>query len=177
MAPAALGTPRFVRRSCRLDPAAWSELKARARAAGLTPSALLLAGFADIVALWAREPRFTINLSLFNRQPLHPQVDSVVGDFTTLTLLEVDATPAQFLDRARAIQSRLWQDMDHKAVSGVEVLGWLGRRGSAGRAMMPIVFTSALSLDALEARRTTLTRSARSSTASPRPRRCCWMCW
>lgn len=148
---ASLGVPYFRRRSFVLDAEEWSGLKERARAAGLTPSTLLVAAFADIVALWAREPRFTINLSLFNRQPLHAQVDAVVGDFTTLTLLEVDTAQAPlFLDRARAVQARLWQDMDHKAVGGVEVLGLLGRRrGQQGRAAMPVVFTSALSLDAV----------------------------
>jgi amino acid adenylation domain-containing protein len=148
----ALGVPHFRRRSFVLDASAWSALKDRARAAGLTPSTLLVSGFADVVALWAREPRFTINLSLFNRQPLHPQVDAVVGDFTTLTLLEVDTAGAPlFLDRAKAVQARLWQDMDHKAVGGVEVLGLMGRRrGWDGRAAMPVVFTSALSLDAVE---------------------------
>ncbi len=37
----------------------------------------------------ARSPRFTLNLTLFNRLPLHPQVNALVGDFTSLILLEV----------------------------------------------------------------------------------------
>ena len=147
-----IGRPRFTRRAFRLDRDRWGAVKAQAREAGLTPSALLVSGFADIVALWAREPKFTINLSLFNRLPLHPEVDSVVGDFTTLSLLEIDTTAEDsFVERARAVQTRLWQDMDHRAVDGVEVLGWLARRrGWIGRAAMPVVFTSALGLDGVE---------------------------
>ncbi|MDA0703296.1 MAG: amino acid adenylation domain-containing protein [Proteobacteria bacterium] len=147
-----IGTPRFTRRAFRLDRERWGAIKAQAREAGLTPSALLVSGFADIVALWAREPKFTINLSLFNRLPLHPEVDVVVGDFTTLSLLEIDtATADGFVDRARTVQTQLWQDMDHRAVDGVEVLGWLARRrGWIGRAAMPVVFTSALGLDGVE---------------------------
>ena len=35
----------------------------------------------------AASPRFTLNLTLFNRLPLHPQVNELVGDFTSLELL------------------------------------------------------------------------------------------
>ena len=54
----------------------------------------------------ATSPRFTLNLTLFNRLPLHPQVDDMVGDFTSLTLLAVEATPGEpFEERARRLQS------------------------------------------------------------------------
>ncbi len=32
---------------------------------------------------WSKMPRFTLNLTLFNRLPLHPQVNALVGDFTS----------------------------------------------------------------------------------------------
>ncbi|HJT56498.1 MAG TPA: amino acid adenylation domain-containing protein [Ktedonobacteraceae bacterium] len=145
--PAALKDPRFVRRTGRLEPDAWSRLKSKAAAAGLTHSALLLAAFAEVLTTWSKSPRFTINLTLFNRLPLHPQVNDIVGDFTSLTLLEVENTqPGAFQDRARRLQERLWEDLDHRYVSGVRVLRELMRtREGTLRAVMPIVFTSTLS--------------------------------
>jgi amino acid adenylation domain-containing protein len=146
--PAALGRPHFVRHATRVPAAAWSRLKERAARAGLTPSGVLLAAFSEVLAAWSKSPRLTLNLTLFNRLPLHPQVDQVVGDFTSLTLLAVDGSvPGTFEERARRVQARLWEDLDHRYVSGVRVIRELSRlQGGMARAAMPVVFTSTLSL-------------------------------
>ena len=49
-APAMIVQPRLARRSDRLDANAWQKIKDRAKAEELTPSAVLLAAFADILA-------------------------------------------------------------------------------------------------------------------------------
>jgi amino acid adenylation domain-containing protein len=146
--PAALDRPRFARRQHALEADLWRRLRGRATRAGLTPSALLLAAFSEILAAWSKSPRFTINLTLFNRLPLHPQINRVVGDFTSLTLLGIDASPGGgFTERARRLQERLWDDLDHRLFSGVRVLRELARgQGGPARASMPVVFTSTLTL-------------------------------
>ncbi|HEX4494600.1 MAG TPA: amino acid adenylation domain-containing protein [Thermoanaerobaculia bacterium] len=148
--PAALGRPRFARHAARVEPEVWSRLKERASRSGLTPSGVLLATFAEVLAAWSKSPRLTLNLTLFNRLPIHPQVDQVVGDFTSLTLLAVDASlPGTFEERARRIQAQLWEDLDHRTVSGVRVIRDLSRlQGGMARAAMPVVFTSTLTLAA-----------------------------
>jgi amino acid adenylation domain-containing protein len=145
--PAAIKHPRFVRRSIRLNAAAWSRLKARAAQAGITPSDVVLGAFAETLALWSKNSRFTLNLTLFNRLPLHPQVNQLVGDFTSSDLLTVDASqPGCFETRTRRLQEQLWEDLDHRLFSGVRVLQeWTRVRGGPAP-MMPIVFTSALDL-------------------------------
>ena len=147
--PASLEEPRFGRRSGTLPAAAWARLKERAAGAGLTPSGLVLAAYADVLALWSKSPRFTLNLTLFHRLPFHPQVQEVVGDFTSLTLLEVDGSvPAPFALRARRLQERLWEDLEHRHVSGVRVQRELARhRRRTGAALAPVVLTSTLALD------------------------------
>src|SRR5262249_45593760 len=140
---------RFVHREARLDQAHWKRLKARGAKAGLTPSGILLSAFAEILAVWSKSPRFSINLSLFNRLPLHPQVNSIVGDFTSLIVLAVDNSESEtFEDRARRLQMQLWLDLDHSDYSGISVLRELARtQGGMARAVMPIVFTSLLIQD------------------------------
>ncbi len=149
--PATIQQPHFVRRSARLPADAWSRLKRRAAQAGLTPSGVLLAAYAEILTAWSKHPRLTINLTLFNRLPLHPQVQDILGDFTSITLLEVDnSTPAGFELRARRLQEQLWEDLDHRYVSGVQVQRELMRRqGTAS--LMPVVFTSTLTLGTADA--------------------------
>lgn len=138
--------PRFRRLSGRLGPADWAALRRVAGERGLSPSGAVLAAYAETIAAWSRRGRFTLNLTLLNREPLHPDVDRLIGDFTSVTLLEVDGEGVAFADRATAIQDRLWQDLDHRQCSGVEVLRELARRRGRGDALMPVVFTSAIGL-------------------------------
>jgi len=143
--PSSLSSPRFVRRSWELDSQSWARLKQRATRAGLTPSGVLMSAFAEILAAWSKSPRFTVVLTLFNRLPIHAEINGVVGDFTSTTLLEIDSSQPTFEDRARSIQQQLWDDLDHRFISGVGVLRELGRRrGVPMRAVLPVVFTSIL---------------------------------
>lgn len=146
--PSEVEKPIFVRRAGCLDAGQWARLRDRARDLRATPSALLLAAYSEALGQWSAEPRFGLNLTLFNRQPLHPDVEHLVGDFTSLTLLEVDSSQGlSFAERVACCQSRLWQDLEHRSFTGVEVLRELAKRQGGRRAGMPVVFTSLLPLD------------------------------
>jgi amino acid adenylation domain-containing protein len=147
LARGSLATPaRFERLSARLEPRDWERLKQRCQQAGLTPSGVLCAAFADVLAAWSASPRFTLNLTVYNRWPLHPQVHRLIGQFTGVELLEIDAAPnTSFRERAAGVQQRLWQDLEQRYFHGVEVLRELGRRRrEPAAARMPVVFTSML---------------------------------
>ena len=146
MDPSQLAKPRFTRLHETLDAARWQRLKLRAVRSGMTTTALMLAAYAEVLAAYSRDPAFSLNLTFLNRHPLHPQVNDIVGEFTSLTLLSVDSSlDDTFVARARRIQGDLWNDLEHHAISGVQVLRNLTRsRGGATRAKMPVVFTSAL---------------------------------
>jgi amino acid adenylation domain-containing protein len=140
-----LQTSRFKRHQFQLPQTHWHQLKAQANQLGITPTNILLAVFSRILANWGNSSVFTLNLTLFQRQPLHPQTNEIIGDFTTLNLLAVDAQPTMPLhDLAKQIQQQLKQDLAHHSFSGVQVLRELSRRH--GPTSMPIVFTSALEL-------------------------------
>lgn len=147
--PESLSRHRFSRWDSRLNRENWERLKQRATEAGLTPSSLLLTSYAEVLAVWSKRPRFTINLTQFNRLPLHPQVQEIIGDFTSLTLLSVDnARGKTFLERGKNLQSQLLQDLDHPYLGGVQVQRELAKiHGDHQGVAMPIVFTSALGVD------------------------------
>ena len=142
--PAEIAEPRFTRHQCRIDRMTWEHVKRRAAAEGLTPSVALLTAYAAVLAGWSRHPRFTLNLTLFDRLPLHPQVGEIVGDFTSFTLLDVDAGLATFGELAASLQAQLHERMEHTALSGVEAVRIINReRGAPARgATAPVVFTS-----------------------------------
>ncbi|HAZ44669.1 MAG TPA: non-ribosomal peptide synthetase [Cyanobacteria bacterium UBA11369] len=148
--PKELKQHRCQRYDGRLNQTDWQQLKQRAARAGLTPSGVLLAAFAEILTVWSKNPQFTINLALFNRLPLHPQVNDILGDFTSVTLLAVDNSSCEsFADRAVRIQKQLWQDLEHRYFSGVRVVRELARRKGTAPSAMPVVFTSTLGFGSL----------------------------
>ena len=141
--PETVRRPRFTRYEHALDPEQWAALKAMAGRHRVTASTLLLTAFAQVLALWSRQPRFSLSLPLFNRPPLHPDINSVLGDFTSLVLLELEVDPdASFAEQARRVQDRLWQDMDHSAMSGVLVAREVSKARGTAPGAMPVVFNS-----------------------------------
>ena len=142
----AVTQPHFVRRSGKLKANDWQKLKDQASRLGITPSGLLLAAFAEILTTWSKNHEFTLNLTLFNRLPIHPEINRLIGDFTSSLLLAVNNKGQDsFSTKARRIQGQLWEDLDHRHVSGVKILRELSRlRGGKGEALMPVVFTSTL---------------------------------
>lgn len=144
--PGDVGLPHFARLSARLAAPQWEALKARARAEGLTPSALLLSAYAATLSAWAGHDELSLNLTLFDREPLHPQVEQVLGDFTTLLLLAWQPA-ADWRSSAQGLQQRLRQDLLHRDVSAIQVMRQLARRAGQAAAAMPVVFTSALGFE------------------------------
>jgi amino acid adenylation domain-containing protein/thioester reductase-like protein len=144
--PATIARPRFVRRSQELPPELWRELKARAAGYGLTASGIILAAYAEVLAAWSESPKFTLNVTHFDRRLIHEQVERLVGQFASFSLLAVDGSGASsFAVRARGLQENLMEALDHRSVSGVEVLREMARGGRTGPGpSAPIVFTSVL---------------------------------
>ncbi|MEU8653490.1 amino acid adenylation domain-containing protein [Streptomyces sp. NPDC048737] len=146
--PGEIGVPRFLRRSHTLTPGEWRDLRRRAAEHGLTPAVLLVTAFSEILARWSGRQRFLLNIPLFDRdQGLRADIERIVADFTSLLLLEVDLSgDAGFADRARAIQSRLHDDVGHAAYTGVDVLRDFVRTDTGTPRAAPVVF--ACNLDA-----------------------------
>ncbi|MFI5583385.1 amino acid adenylation domain-containing protein, partial [Streptomyces sp. NPDC051822] len=142
--PSTLERPVFNHRGATLSVEDWARFKEHATTAGVSPSAALCTAYAQVIAEWSATPDFSLNLLYFNRLPLHPQVGDVIGNFSTTLMLEIrDSAGDAFAARAAEVQSRLWSDMEHSQVSGVQVLRELNRaRGASVRAAAPVVFTS-----------------------------------
>ncbi|MFF5481858.1 amino acid adenylation domain-containing protein [Streptomyces sp. NPDC012935] len=135
--------PRFTRHALRLTSSEWTALGRHATDAGATASATLLQAYAEAVGRWSRDPRFTLSLTVQSRLPLHPDVTRTVGDFSSVTVLEVDLTEGTTLrERIRGSQAQLWEDLDHRTCTGIEVLRELARRRGRRAALTPVTFTS-----------------------------------
>lgn len=142
-------SPHSTRRWHWLDSTARDGLIAAARARGVTPAVAFAASFTHTLACWSTSPRFLLNVPLFARQPLHPEVAALVGDFTSSLLLDIDLTPAATpAARARAVQDAMHTAAAHSAYPGLSVLRDLTRHRGVP-VLAPVVFTSALGLGEL----------------------------
>ncbi|GAA1138711.1 non-ribosomal peptide synthetase [Kitasatospora gansuensis] len=156
--PVQIHKPRFTHREYHLPPAEWQRFQQLAEQRGLTPTAVLATVFAEVLAAWSGTPRFSLNLTVFNRLPLllaenerghrtvHPHLRRVVGDFTSICLLEMDTTgDLPLAELAARTQTQLQQDLRHRYVSALHTLRERRRRGlQTGFEGMPVVFTSGL---------------------------------
>lgn len=142
------GHADFRRWETRLAPAKWRRLQELTASHGLTQSGVVLGVYAETISRWTSQDGFLLGVTMLNRLPVHPQVDRIVGDFTSVDVLEVrPRAEHSFTEAAQALQAQLWADMDHAACSGIEVLRELGSRRGRAEALMPVVFTSAIALD------------------------------
>ncbi|MEB4209522.1 amino acid adenylation domain-containing protein [Mycobacterium sp. 94-17] len=143
------GSNQSTRRWHWLDPHTRDAMFSRAQARGITPAMALAAGFANTLARWSTTSRFLLNVPLFGRQPLHPDVDGLVGDFTSSLLLDIDLAGARTATtRAQVVQDAMRTAAAHSAYPGLSVLRDLSRhRGT--QVLAPVVFTSALGLGEL----------------------------
>ncbi|MDR6224078.1 non-ribosomal peptide synthetase [Desmospora profundinema] len=124
----------------------WTKIKQWAQTHRVTPSALLCTAYGEILAHWSNQRRLAINSTVFNRYPVHPEVEQIVGDFTSLILLDLDLPSDQpFIDKVRQTQGTMMEGLEHRYYDGVRFLRDLIQVGQMEtRALMPIIFTSLL---------------------------------
>ncbi|MDR3623553.1 MAG: amino acid adenylation domain-containing protein [Chlamydiales bacterium] len=168
--PKEIEKPVFDRCTKKLEKHLWGPLKEQIKARGLTPTSFLLALFGEILQFWSNSSRFTITLTLFNRLPFHPQINEIMGDFTSLTLCEIDnREKTTFVERTQKLQARLFSDIDHRLFSGIEVLRELSRQtqSSWDASLIPVVFTSLLAEESQENKTNFTTNQVYSITQTP----------
>jgi len=136
----------FSQKRIFLDGEKWNRLCGVAKDSRITPTVLVLSALAEVVSLWSSNERFCINTTFFNRPRVVEDIDRVVGDFTDVNVLSVKLDfQKTFLERAKTIQEDLWADLEHNAISGVEVLRKLTKQRKKN-VIIPVVFTSTVGL-------------------------------
>lgn len=155
-----VGKPEFTRLTATISETAWVAIQSTARESGVSTTAAVLARYAAALGRWSGDHRFSLTLTVYDRPAVHPDVNQVVGEFTAMMLHEVrlpEGTGARAAQTTNidvsalsvAVQERLYDDLDHVAMSGLEVLNAWNRYHSTST-NIPVVFTSMLGLgDAL----------------------------
>ncbi|MDO4609789.1 type I polyketide synthase [Corynebacterium sp.] len=138
--------PRFTRLTERIPACQWDAIRERAGAAGLTPTAAVMRAYADELAAWSGDHAFSVTATVFDRPAIHPDVDRVVGEFSTMMLVPCASSAPSFAERAADLQRHLMDGLDHRRFGGLEVLAEMSRRRGS-QMNVPVVFTGMLGLD------------------------------
>lgn len=142
--PASIIHPHFSRKHYQIDPFVFEQLKGKAKKYGVTPSAILCTLYCKVLAYWSNQPHMAINITTFNRLPINPDVDKLVGDFTTVMLLDIDMqNDINIWNEIKNTHRTIIETLSHSLYEGVELIGSIAAQSNLGnRAVMPIVFTS-----------------------------------
>lgn len=137
---------KLERREGFIDAALWTSLKKRAQELGLTPSSALFAAYAEVLACWSNSRHFLLSNMMTRRLNLHPEMNSIVGNFASLYPLEVDLRNRRsFCDSAVRLQEQISRDASHTQWGGMRVMQALNHlRHEMGSAPVPFVIGSGL---------------------------------
>jgi len=99
--------------------------------------------YAAVLQRWSTNKNFTINMTTFKR-PRKEEYMSVIGDFTSTTLINTDINLEDNLtENVHKLQRRVNESFRYSAFEGVEVLRELAKDNDRS-SIMPFVFTSML---------------------------------
>lgn len=137
---------KFDRLSMVFSKAEYEKIKEFAINHKTTASVVLCAAYSKVLSIWSNQDSIALNLTLFNRYPFHEDVEKLVGDFTSVLLLDIDCSKSQnYGELCLSIQEKLAEIMEHKLYEGTQVIRDIARlKGMINQPVMPIVFTSML---------------------------------
>lgn len=131
-----------------MNPERVNELKSITDKYKVTLSGIILSIYAETLSYWSKQKEFCINVTMANRPGIHPEIHSVVGDFTVVDILEISALQdEEFGKRMQNVQKQLWEDLEHLSYTGIDVLREMTKRNKK-EVIIPFVYTSTLGLHA-----------------------------
>ncbi|UJR12977.1 hypothetical protein I4U23_000002 [Adineta vaga] len=142
--PNDIESQQFVRISGTLDDQTWHKLKLKIRQYEISSAGFLATIFALVLSKWSKNHHFTLNMPFFNRLPIHHHINNILGDFTSIILLEINTetgTPIAIIDQIRTVQMQLWEDLDHVLYSTVTFINKVMHIRASRQILFPIVFT------------------------------------
>ncbi len=129
----------------------WEQLKKKSIAHKLSPTSIVLTLYGMVLSRFGRQKDILLNITLFNRTEVHPEVNALVGDFTTLELFGFirPLNDMSIKDYFQKIQNDLWNDLEHRIFSGMTIASELRKLHgyTFDYPVAPYVFTSAIGHD------------------------------
>ncbi|MBA80301.1 MAG: hypothetical protein CMF36_04130 [Leeuwenhoekiella sp.] len=146
MYPSQVSHPQFKRLSKTIKQEKWQIIKDKAQQVGVSLTAVIVEVFGRVLAYWSNQQKLAINLTLFNRLPIHEQVNQVIGDFTALELFAYVKKQTSIKQILEETHQRLLTDIEHNLFDGIDFQRLLRQHHQipANSVVSPVVLTSVL---------------------------------
>ncbi|TLE10781.1 non-ribosomal peptide synthetase [Vibrio cholerae] len=147
--PASVEKPRFKRISKTIPHSIWNKVIEKCQVHDISPTAFIAEMFCRLLCYWSDQDRMTLNLTLFNRLPLHAQVDDIIGDFTVLSLFDYQLrSDISARSQFETVHQRLLEDIEHNLFDGVDVQRLLKTHHGlpSNQVVAPVVLTSVIGM-------------------------------
>ncbi len=112
----------FIRKRYEAELSNWENLKTIAAQYRVPPSYVLLTAYADTLLAYNDQRPFTLVVVNWDRFDLHPHVNELIGDFTSLSWLTVQPDKESFITRVKKNYRQIQEDLRHSVKSGLQVL-------------------------------------------------------
>ena len=93
--------PSFTRFDFKLTGEEWKKFKANCHSFNVTPSNAVLTIYKDLLQKRSLTDQFAINITLMNRYQFNEDISKVMGDFTSVNVLDTTTNKSNFKERAR----------------------------------------------------------------------------
>lgn len=105
-----------------IDAVTWAKCKKKVSQMGLTPSGYLCSCLCQVLHQWSAMPKFSINAMAYNRFIPHDEIKDIMGNMSSTILLGFDSTEGNMEEQAKKIQKQLFDGLNHRYVSTVQIL-------------------------------------------------------
>ncbi len=137
--------PGGERRTARLEPPAWTALRASAAQAGIRAEVALLAGYAEVLARWGAGSQFTLATLVTAWPPEHSGAGDDLSSLADVLPVQIDRdAEITFQARAQALQGKLDRDAAHGRRLGSDALRELAQRQPSPDDPLAFAFCAAI---------------------------------
>ncbi len=145
--PEDIAQPKFKRISKLIPASTWQKIENKAKYYRVSPTSIVLYAYGLVLSKWSGKSSLCINLTLFNRLPLHEKINELVGDFTVLELFNYRKGSSESIrENIKNIHSALWADIEHNLFDGIDFQRLIRKELNfrQDKILSPIVLTSVL---------------------------------
>ncbi|WP_299316046.1 amino acid adenylation domain-containing protein, partial [uncultured Aquimarina sp.] len=139
--------PKFARLTRKIPQTIWQLIEDKAKEYNLGITSVILYAYGCVLSKWSGKLKLCVNLTLFNRLPLHEQINDILGDFTALELFNFKLEgKINIYSGIHKIHSELWNDIQYNLYDGIDFQRLIRKKQEIpqNRALSPIVLTSML---------------------------------
>lgn len=131
-----------------LDENETNYIKKKAQEYKITTTSIVLTAFLTMLEKYSKSVSFSIILTFFNRIPIHPDIEKVVGPFVSTAFFEwsnIENGLETEKEKHMRVQKNLWRALDNSDISSIRLIRELNKIKEKRNLLPPVIsFTSLL---------------------------------